>query len=166
MKRLVKRSVVLAAFLALWEILPRTVVEPGYLPPFSTVVRAVVQLFVTGEIWEHLSISLSRSAEGFALAVAVGVPPGLLIGWFREVEEYVDPLVQTLRQTPVLALFPVFILFFGIGETSKVVMIFWGTVWPILLNTIAGVKDVDPVVIGSRPSSCWPAARERPARPT
>lgn len=149
MSRAVKRSVVLLAFLGLWEILPRTVVEPGYLPPFSTVVRAVVQLFVTGEIWEHLSISLSRSIGGFALAVAVGVPVGLLIGWFRELEEYVDPLVQTLRQTPVLALFPVFILFFGIGETSKVVMIFWGTVWPILLNTITGVKDVDPVVITS-----------------
>src|SRR4051812_26634574 len=131
-----RRSIVLVAFLGLWEVLPRTVVKPGYLPPFSTVVLAVYQLFASGEIYEHLFISLSRSVEGFALALVVGVPLGLAIGWFRGVEELVDPLVQTLRQTPVLALFPIFILFFGIGETSKVVMIFWGTVWPILLNTI------------------------------
>ncbi|BCJ47249.1 hypothetical protein GCM10010168_71620 [Actinoplanes ianthinogenes] len=122
---MVKRSVALLAFLALWEILPRTVVQPGYLPPFSTVVEAVWDLFATGEIWLHLEISLARSLEGFLLAVLIGVPAGLLIGWFHEVEDYLDPLVQTLRQTPVLALFPVFILFFGIGETSKVVMIFW-----------------------------------------
>jgi NitT/TauT family transport system permease protein len=147
--RAAKRSVVLLTFLALWEILPRTVVEPGYLPPFSVVVRAAIGLFVSGEIWEHLSISLSRSLMGFALAVLVGVPLGLLIGWFREVEEYVDPFVQTLRQTPVLALLPVFILFLGIGEASKVAIIFWGTVWPILLSTISGVKEVDPVVIAS-----------------
>lgn len=149
LKRAAKRSVVPLTFLSLWEVLPRTVIQPGYLPPFSTVVRATVELFVSGEIWEHLSISLSRSLSGFALAVLVGVPLGLLIGWFHEVEEYLDPFVQTLRQTPVLALLPVFILFFGIGETSKVAIIFWGTVWPILLSTISGVKDVDPVIITS-----------------
>ncbi len=144
-----RRSIALLAFLALWQFLPGTLVQPGYLPRFSTVVAALVDLFTTGQIWQHLSISLTRSAEGFILALVVGVPLGLLIGWFRNVEEYLDPLVQALRQTPVLALFPVFILFFGIGETSKVAMIFWGTVWPILLNTISGVKDVDPVVITS-----------------
>jgi NitT/TauT family transport system permease protein len=124
LKRAAKRSVLLLTFLGLWEILPRTVVEPGYLPPFSTVVRAAIDLFTSGEIWEHLSISMSRSLGGFALAVLVGVPLGLVIGWFGEVEEYVDPFVQTLRQTPVLALLPVFILFFGIGEASKVAIIF------------------------------------------
>ncbi len=147
-----KRSLALGIFLGIWELAPRTVIKPGYLPPFSTVIRALVQLFTSGEIYEHLTISLTRSAEGFLLALVVGVPLGLATGWFRTLEEYLDPLLQTLRQTPVLALFPVFILFFGIGETSKVVMIFWGTVWPILLNTITGVKEVDPVLIRSAQS--------------
>jgi NitT/TauT family transport system permease protein len=147
-----KRSVVLLLFLGLWEVLPRTVVEPGYLPPFSTVLRALWDLFASGEIWEHLAISLSRSGKGFGLAVVVGVPLGLVTGWFKTLEELVDPLIQTLRQTPVLALFPVFILFFGIGETSKVAIIFWGTVWPILLNTVSGVKEVDPLLIRSAQS--------------
>jgi len=147
--RLFRRGVVLAAFFGLWEVLPRTVVNPGYLPPFSEVARTVVDLFVSGEIYEHLAVSLQRSVEGFGLAVLVGIPLGLLMGGFRPLEEYLDPLVQTLRQTPVLALFPVFILCFGIGELSKVMMIFWGTVWPILLNTISGTKSVDPVLIRS-----------------
>ena len=144
-----RSGIVLAAFFGLWEVLPRTVVSPGYLPPFSEVVRTVVDLVVSGEIYEHLTVSLQRSVAGFGLAVLVGIPLGLLMGGFRPVEEYLDPLVQTLRQTPVLALFPVFILFFGIGELSKVMMIFWGTVWPILLNTISGTKAVDPVLIRS-----------------
>ena len=150
--RIAKRSVVLLAFVGLWEVLPRTVVEPGYLPPFSTVIKALGDLFASGEIWEHLAVSLSRSAKGFGLAVLVGVPLGLVTGWFKTLEELVDPLIQTLRQTPVLALFPVFILFFGIGETSKVAIIFWGTVWPILLNTVSGVKEVDPLLIRSAQS--------------
>jgi NitT/TauT family transport system permease protein len=147
--RLFRRGVVLAAFFGLWEVLPRTAVDPGYLPPFSEVARTVVDLFVGGEIYEHLTVSLQRSLSGFGLAVLVGIPLGLLMGGWRPVEEYLDPLVQTLRQTPVLALFPVFILCFGIGELSKVMMIFWGTVWPILLNTIGGTKSVDPVLVRS-----------------
>lgn len=95
-----RRSIALVAFLALWEFLPGTLIQPGYLPRFSTVLDALGQLFATGEIWENLSISLTRSLEGFTLALLVGVPLGLLIGWFHTVEEYLDPLVQALRQTP------------------------------------------------------------------
>lgn len=142
-----RKSLVILIFLGLWEILPRTIVKPGYLPPFSTVATTVVQLFTSGEIYEHLFISLSRSLEGFGLALIIGVPLGLVMGWFKGFEEHIDPLLQTLRQTPVLALFPVFILFFGIGESSKVAMIFWGTVWPILLNSTTGAKDVDPLLV-------------------
>jgi NitT/TauT family transport system permease protein len=147
--RLLWRASAVLLFLVVWELAPRTVVNPGYLPPFSTVVHEVVDLFVTGDIWDDLTISVERAIKGFLLAVLVGVPLGLLIGRFRRVEEALEPLVQTLRQTPVLALFPVFILIFGIGETSKTAMIFWGTVWPILLNTVSGVREVDPQLVRS-----------------
>lgn len=147
-----KKSIAIIAFLALWEILPRLFVNPAYLPPISSIFLTIIELFKSGEIFEHLFISLQRAFGGFGLAFAIGVPLGLLMGWFKTFEEYIDPLLQAFRQTAALALFPVFILFFGIGESSKVAIIFWGTVWPILLNTISGVKDVDPLLVKSAKS--------------
>ncbi|MHB8062405.1 MAG: ABC transporter permease, partial [Ruminiclostridium sp.] len=71
---------------------------------------------------------------------------------FKKAENILDPILQTFRQTSTLALLPVFILIFGLGETSKVIMIFWGVQWPILLSTINGVKNVDPILIKSAKS--------------
>jgi len=137
-------------FLALWELAPRLEwIDATFLPPFTTVADAFFNLFTTGEMAKHLGISLFRALTGFGLATVIAVPLGLLIGWFAKFEFYVDPLLQTFRQTSVLALFPVFILFFGIGEVSKIAIILWGTIWAILLNTISGVKNVDPLLIKS-----------------
>ncbi|MFD2838368.1 ABC transporter permease [Azotobacter vinelandii] len=86
---------------------------------------------------------------GLLLAIVSGVGLGLLMGGFRRLEALVDPLLQLFRQTSALALFPVFILFFGIGELSKVAIIFWASFWPILLSTISGVKQVDRLLIDS-----------------
>jgi len=71
------------------------------------------------------------------------------LGWFKKFECYLDALLQTFRQTSILALFPVFILLFGIGEVSKVAIVFWGASWPILLNTISGVKNIDSLLVKS-----------------
>jgi len=84
---------------------------------------------------------------GLFLAVAIGIPLGIFIGWFKSVEKLLDPLLQVFRNTSTLALFPVFILLFGLGELSKVAIIFWGTLWATLLNTINGVKSVDHLLI-------------------
>ncbi|QDR79299.1 Putative aliphatic sulfonates transport permease protein SsuC [Sporomusa termitida] len=135
-------------FLLLWEIAPRLgIVDAIFLPPFSQVAVAFWQLIITGELFTHISISLLRSLLGFSLGLSVAIPLGLLIGWFKGFEHFIDPLVQTFRQTSTLALFPVFILLFGIGEISKVAVIFWGVQWAVLLNTISGVKNVDPLLI-------------------
>jgi len=77
------------------------------------------------------------------------IPLGLLMGWYRGFEEISDGLVQAMRQVSSLSLFPVFLLFFGIGEFSKIAVIFWGAQWTLLLNTINGVKTVDPLLIKS-----------------
>jgi len=79
----------------------------------------------------------------------VGVPLGIFMGSWKTFERTLDGPLQAGRQVSAIALFPVFILFFGIGELSKVVIIFWASVWPILLNTTIGVKTVDPVLIRS-----------------
>jgi NitT/TauT family transport system permease protein len=84
---------------------------------------------------------------GLGLGIAVAIPLGLLVGEMPVIERFLDPILQTFRQTSTLSLVPVFILLLGLGETSKVVMIFWGVLWPILLNTISGVKSVDLLLI-------------------
>jgi NitT/TauT family transport system permease protein len=140
-------------FLILWEVAPRIgLVDSTFLPPFSKVALALGNLISTGKIFKHLFASLQRSLIGFTLGLIISIPLGLIIGWFAKVEKLLDPLLQTFRQTSALALFPVFILLFGIGEVSKVAIIFWGVQWPILLNTISGVKNVDPLLIKSAKS--------------
>ncbi|HWR06862.1 ABC transporter permease [Sporomusa sp.] len=142
------RFLAIAIFLLLWEIAPRIgLADPVFLPPFSKVFAALCNLIASGELFKHLAVSLRRSIIGFSLGMMVSIPLGLMIGWFKNFESFIDPLLQSFRQTSTLALFPVFILLFGIGEVSKVAIIFWGVQWAILLNTIAGVKNVEPLLI-------------------
>lgn len=153
LKRIVKglyRISSILIFLLLWEFIPRIgLVDTIFLPPVSKVALAFWNLIITGELLTHIGVSLMRSLLGFGLGLSVAIPLGLLIGWFKGFEYFIDPLVQTFRQTSTLALFPVFILLFGIGEVSKVAVIFWGVQWAVLLNTISGVKNVEPLLIKS-----------------
>lgn len=144
------RFLAVILFFAIWEALPRLgIVDPFFLPPLSVVLTAIVSMLQTGELFQHIGASLQRTLAGFFLGFFVSVSLGLIIGWFSRVERFADPLLQGFRQTSALALFPVFILFFGIGEASKIAIIFWGAQWPILLNTISGVKNVDALLIKS-----------------
>ena len=145
---IVERSIALIAFLLLWELLPRLgIVSSAYLSPPSAVVVAIAHLFATGEVWKHLGSSAFRSIAGLLLAVAAGILSGFLLGWFRRAERIADPLYQLLRQVSAFALFPVFMLFLGIGESSKIAIIVWAAFWPVLLNTLAGVKQVERIFI-------------------
>jgi len=147
---LLLRLVVIAAILALWEAAPRLgLVNPHFLSPVSQVVTTLWQMTASGAIAKHALISLTRIAEGLGVSIALGVPLGLLTGWYRGFERAVDGPLQFGRQISAIALFPVFILLFGIGEVSKVVIIFWASVWPVLLNTTTGVKGIDPVLLRS-----------------
>jgi NitT/TauT family transport system permease protein len=145
-----RRVLAMILFLSIWELLPALgIMNRTFLSSPSEVLAALIRLLVSGELWMHTSISLKRALAGFGLAVITMIPLGFLMGWYRGFEDISDGLVQTLRQVSSLSLFPVFLLFFGIGEISKIAVIFWGTQWPILLNTINGVKSVDPLLIKS-----------------
>lgn len=122
-------------------------VNPAVIPPLDRIFDAVVNGFVNGPLWRDVTISLQRAGIAFAAAVALGIPLGLFMGEIRIVERALDPILQLLRQTSALALYPVFILLLGLGETSKVFVIFWATLFPILLATIGGVKQADPKLI-------------------
>ena len=131
-----------------WEIAPRVgLLSPIFFPPLSEVLVAAKGLFLSGVMTAHLEASLRRSGTGFVLAVIVAIPLGLLMGRYSRFERVADLLVQTLRNTSQFALLPVFILTLGIGEASKIAITFYASLWLLLINTISGVKSVDPLLI-------------------
>ncbi|MGW1763724.1 ABC transporter permease [Streptomyces sp. NPDC002073] len=142
------RSVAVAALLLVWEAAPRFgLVDRTFLPPFSEVARAWWELLGDGQLGEHTRASLVRSFGGFGIAVGVAIPLGLLIGWYRPVADLLGPLLEVFRNTAALALLPVFTLLLGIGETSKVSIIVYACLWPVLLNTISAVRNADPTLV-------------------
>lgn len=148
--RIFKASIVILAFMALWEIAPRLGwTNATFLPPLSEVLGTWWGLLLSGDLAEHTEVSLIRSLGGFLLALLVSIPLGLAIGWWKTAAQYLNPLLELFRNTAVLALLPVFIMLLGLGETSKVAIIFYACVFPLLLNTISGVRNVDPLLIKS-----------------
>jgi NitT/TauT family transport system permease protein len=148
--RVAWKSSAILLFLAVWEIAPNHLLDPGsrvFLPPFHQVARAWWHLAEDGTLWDQTRASIGRSLVGFLLAVVTAVPLGLLIAWFRPVSEFLNPLLEIFRNTAALALLPVFTLLIGIGETSKIAIVVYAAFFPILLNTIAGVKTVDPLLV-------------------
>ncbi|MGW4689757.1 ABC transporter permease subunit [Streptomyces sp. NPDC004244] len=142
------RSAAVLALLLLWEVAPRAgLVDPTFLPPVSEVGAAWWELAVDGQLAEHARASLVRSFGGFGIAVAVAVPLGLLIGWYRPLSDFLGPLLEVFRNTAALALLPVFVLLLGIGETSKVSIVVYACLWPVLLNTISAVRNADPTLV-------------------
>ena len=144
------RSALVLALAAWWEVAPRLgLTDPAFFPPLSEVLGAGWALAQNGQLWQHTSASVARALGGFAIAVLYAVPLGLAIGWYRRLGEFLNPLIELLRNTAPLALLPVFLLLLGIGEVSKVAMVVYACSWPLLLNTIAAVKQVDPLLIKS-----------------
>ncbi|WP_247831663.1 ABC transporter permease [Bradyrhizobium sp. 200] len=145
-----QRSLLLVALLSVWEAAPRLgLIDQVFLPPFSEVIAAGWQLAQSGELYEDVSASLLRALSGFLIAVVLIVPLGLAIGWYARLGNLLNQFIELCRNTAPLALLPVFILLLGIGELSKITMVVYSCAWPLLLNTIAAVKQVDPLLIKS-----------------
>lgn len=138
-------------FFAVWELVPRAggLLETFIAPP-SVVVKTLYEMLVSGQLHGHVGVSLTRAVTGFAVATVVAIPLGFLLGGsFKTVERLVNPVIRFLGQVNPFSLFPLFISLFGIGELSKGAMIFWVCIWPILFNTITGVKEIDPLLVKS-----------------
>jgi NitT/TauT family transport system permease protein len=145
-----KRSLLVLALLALWEVVPRLgLADPAFLPPFSDVIAAGWRLAQSGELYDDVAASLLRAVSGFLISVVFIVPLGLAVGWYARLGDLLNQIIEVCRNTAPLALLPVFILLLGIGELSKITMVIYSCAWPLLLNTIAAVKQVDPLLVKS-----------------
>lgn len=138
----------LISFLVLWQVAStRGWVNAAVFPPLDQIASALWNSLSQGRLLGDIAISLQRSGLAFGAAVIIGIPLGLFMGQIAAVERALDPILQLFRQTSALAVYPVFILFLGLGEASKVFVIFWATLFPLLLATIGGVKEVDRKLI-------------------
>ncbi|MET9914867.1 ABC transporter permease [Streptomyces sp. NPDC006476] len=117
-----------------------------YFPPLSTILHSFREVWTPARLRSDVAPSLLRLASGYLLATAAGVGLGLLIGMSRLVREVLEPVLELFRAIPPPVLVPVIMLFAGIGDTMKVLVIAFGCFWPILLNTVEGVRSVDEVL--------------------
>lgn len=138
-------------FVLVWELGPRLGLVPEtFIAPPTTVIKTLVELLLSGVLIKHIEASLFRAVLGFFAAAVIGIPLGFFLGgWFKLFERILNPVLNLLHAVNPFSLFPVFILLFGIGEISKVAIIFWVCLWPVLLNTITGVKNVDVLLLKS-----------------
>ncbi len=143
------KSIAIIVFLLIWEAAPRLgLVNILFISPPSIVFASMLNLILSGDLIHHTVSSLIRVFTGFGLALLVALPLGFLLGgWFRGFETSVNPLLQVLGQANPFTIFPVFMALLGIGEISKIAIIFWVCQWPVLFNTITGIKNVDPILV-------------------
>ncbi|WP_217560409.1 ABC transporter permease [Paenibacillus sp. GbtcB18] len=114
-----------------------------FLPTPLMIGAALKELAVSGELTEHVGISLWRALTGFLLGGSLGLLFGLLTGYFRKAEQLLDPTLQMIRLVPHLAAAPLIILWFGFGETSKTLIIANGAFFPLYVHTYLGIRSVD-----------------------
>lgn len=127
-----------------WELLPKLgVVDPHFVTPFGRVVATWWHLLRDGMLWQQVRPSLVRAGIGFGAAVVIGIPLGAAIAWYRPVREVATPVLEIFRNTAALAILPVFTLILGIGELTKYTIVCYACLFPILLNTISGITNVD-----------------------
>jgi ABC-type nitrate/sulfonate/bicarbonate transport system permease component len=139
----------LAAVILLWQYVSTRMLDAStatLLPPPSAIVKGALELIQTGDLARHLGASLKREFVAFIWALSA-IPLGIAMGWWNSVHEQIDALLEVLRPIPPLAWIPLSILWFGIGDTQNEFIIFLGMFFPILINTIAGVKNIEPNLI-------------------
>jgi ABC-type nitrate/sulfonate/bicarbonate transport system permease component len=154
------------AVLVLWQVMSMAYNLQLILPPPLTVVRTVFntltlnydQRWLYGpNIYEHLLASFARAITGFSIAAAVAIPLGILVGRSRTVREFVDPVIRSLYPIPGIAWIPLAILWFGLGNTAVIFVVFIAEFFPLYFNTEAGARNINPILVDA--ARCFGARR-------
>jgi sulfonate transport system permease protein len=141
-------SVLPITLVLLWEMLSRLGVFPAYQLPAPTIILETIgSMAQDGSLWSHIGITTFRVFAGFVLGSAAAIILGSFVGFYKKIEQLLDPMLQAFRSIPSLAWVPLFILWMGIGEPSKVTMIGVGVFFPVYLNIVNGITGVDRKLI-------------------
>jgi ABC-type nitrate/sulfonate/bicarbonate transport system permease component len=139
---------VFALVLLIWEAAAR--LAPGcqlYLPPMTSVLMALGQLWITGAAGGHLLVTVQRFLAGYLIAAALGVMLGIALGYFRPLHNLLGIVIELLRPMPSVAIIPVAILTLGLGDAMIVAVTVYASVWSILINTIDGVRNIETTLV-------------------
>jgi len=138
----------LVVLLLFWFLITSIgLVNEIFLPRPQQIIKVLFDLIQSKKLFIDIYVSLLRVGMGFIMGAGMAIPLGLLMGWYRIFQGFMDPIIEFFRPIPPLAFIPLAILWFGIGEESKVFVIWLGTFFPILINVIAGIREVDPILI-------------------
>ena len=165
-RALAVRVAAIAGFFALWSAASGIVVaarlfNPIFLPGPWVVAATMAKFAARGELWQHVRWTVERVAIGFSIGAVLALVLGLVAGRLKAVRAVVEPIVEMLRPIPPLAVLPLFIVWIGIGETSKVGFITYATFFPMFLTTVHAVRQMDPLLVraaeslGARPAQLF-----------
>ncbi len=144
----VRRAILPVTAIVLWEASVRAGwIDRLLLPAFSEVLQALWETIRSGELVRHLGPSMLRAGGGFLIALVLAVPTGMWVGWSPGAKEYLGSLLELLRPVPPITIVPLAMLWFGIGSASKLFVIAYGCFWSILINTILGVVEINPLLV-------------------
>lgn len=137
-----------AIVLTVWQLVANARIMPVlFLPGPTDVAEAFVALFQTGDIWLDIATSGEELAIGFGMAIVLGLLIGLGMGWYTRFQYAMDPFVNFFYSVPRVVLIPLFIIWFGLDIQSKVAVIFLGALFPIIINTMAGVRNTEAALL-------------------
>lgn len=134
--------------LLIWEFLSQTgLIDARFFPPPTAIASTFLDLIISGELFHHINISLFRIFVGFLLGVIPGIIIGSCMGLYAPIRHFISPIIMALMPIPTIALLPIIIIIFGIGEVSKVVTIAGSVFFPVVINTVAGVISIDSIYL-------------------
>ncbi len=147
-KRAILGTTTFLVFVLIWEAVGHAkLIPPIFISRPSIIGQVLIRELVQGKLIFHMWTSLIELTWGYLLAIVIGIPLGLLMGRYRKFEFSLDPFTMLLYSTPIIALYPLIIIWAGIGKTSIVIITLLFAVFPIIVNTFTGVQSVDPSLI-------------------
>lgn len=145
-KRFLRGAAGILAAGAVWQVIAGSGVFPYALAPdLETIGEALLGMTLDGSLFVHTAFTMARVLAGLGLAAIVGIPLGLLMGRYRHIERFLNPLLSVLMPIPSLAWVPVLILWFGLGNTATVALVFYAASFQVIYNTWTGVRSINPI---------------------
>jgi len=142
----IRATITLACAAALYEALARSGhFAPALMPTLPAIFKILFASFADGSMIEHAGFTLYRVMLGFSLSIVVGLPLGILMARFQHIENFFLPLISALMPIPSFALVPLFMLWFGIGNLTTILIVFYAAAFPMVFNTWSGVRSVNPL---------------------
>jgi NitT/TauT family transport system permease protein len=156
---LIYGTISVVCFLAIWEVAWQLrLISPLFFSGPSAIVVRFWELLTEGSLLRDAAYSGRNFIIGFLIALVTAVPLGVLLGWYKRLNMLFDPLINALYAMPRIALYPLIIIWFGIASGSKIFIVFLSAMLPILVNTVAGVRNIDPDLLKAARAFC---ARDR-----